>query len=154
MIVNTASISTSSSETTTSNNMDSATITVEDTDNFTPVPNPPTVKPTPNNPISTTIVGRGVTYSSDSVGVRLSCSGPCGGTARLLTARSVKVGGRKVKKGAVLAAGRYEFSGSGSSRVWLKVNGRGRRVLNSRKAGRRALVRLSSGSKKSIRIRR
>ena len=55
VIVNTANISTSSNENVTDNNMDSATVTAEDTDAFKPVPNPPTVKPTPNNPIATTI---------------------------------------------------------------------------------------------------
>ena len=40
--------------------MSSASFTAEDTDNFTPVPNPPPVKPTPNNPIAMRIAGSDV----------------------------------------------------------------------------------------------
>jgi hypothetical protein len=48
----TAHITTTSDESSTANNMPSASFTAEDTDNFTPVPEPPPVKPTPNSPIA------------------------------------------------------------------------------------------------------
>ena len=57
-ITNTAGISTSSNEIVTGNNTGSATITVEDTDNYTPVTEPDTGKQTPNNPTGGPIANR------------------------------------------------------------------------------------------------
>jgi uncharacterized repeat protein (TIGR01451 family) len=150
VLVNTAFITTTTPETVTTNNSSSATVTAEDTDNFQPVPNPDPVKPTPNNPIATTIVGRGVTYAGRSVTATLRCSGACSGSVRLVSGTTVFVGARKVTRGTTLASGSYSMGGAGKRSVKLKVNATGRKVL---KRGSRALLRLSSGKSWSVRIR-
>jgi hypothetical protein len=153
VIVNDASVSTSSSESDTANNSSSATVTAEETDIFTPVTNPPPIKPTPNNPIATTIVGKGVTYSARSVFASIRCSAACSGSAKLVTTGAVRVGGRTVKKGSVLARGSYGLGQAGSAKVRLKLNRKGLKLVKGRKLGR-GLVRLSSGQSAVVRIRR
>jgi uncharacterized repeat protein (TIGR01451 family)/fimbrial isopeptide formation D2 family protein len=150
VIVNTAFITTSSNESSTANNMSSATFTAEDTDNFTPVDPEPPVKPTPNNPVAATIVGKGVTYSARSVLATLNCVGPCRGSARLISSAPVFVGGRQIRRGTVLASASFRFNSAGKRKLKLRVNSAGRKVL--RKGGK-AVLKLSSGKKKLVRIR-
>jgi hypothetical protein len=150
VIVNTAYITTTSDESSTLNNMSSASFTAEDTDNFTPVPPKPPVKPAPNNPVAATIVGKGVTYSARSVGAWINCSGACSGSAKLLTTGAVSVGGRTIRKGTVLAATAYRFNAAGKRKLKLRVNATGRKVL---KKGGKAVLKLSSGKQVVVRIR-
>jgi hypothetical protein len=150
VIVNTAFISTSSIESDTNNNMSSASFTAEDTDNFTPIDPKPPVKPTPNNPVATTIVGRGVTYSGRTVKALIRCSDTCRGSARLISTGTVKVGNRTLRRGTVLAAGSYRSNQAGRRTLSLRVNWKGRKVL---KRGRGAILRLSSGKQRFVRIR-
>jgi uncharacterized repeat protein (TIGR01451 family)/fimbrial isopeptide formation D2 family protein len=150
VLVNTAWITTSTPETVTANNSSSATVTAEDTDNFTPVPDPDPDKPTPNNPIGGTIVGKGVTYSGRSVTATLRCSSACRGTARLVTGTTIYVGAKKIRKGTTLARGSYRFSGPGKRALRLKVNASGRKVLSR---SERAVLKLSSGRAWTVRIR-
>ena len=94
-IINTANISTSSTESETGNNGSSAGINVNRIDN-TPIDNDPDPdKPHPNNPIAKTIVGKGVSYSASGVSFSPKCSGTCGGFAKLTTLRKLKVKGKK-----------------------------------------------------------
>jgi uncharacterized repeat protein (TIGR01451 family)/fimbrial isopeptide formation D2 family protein len=150
VIVNTAFITTSSIESSTANNMSSASFTAEDTDNFTPVDPEPPVKPTPNNPVATTIVGKGVTYAARSVVATLNCNGPCRGSVRLLSSGSRLVAGKRIRKGTVLARGSFRFNSAGKRKLKLRVNAAGRKVL---KKGGRAVLKLSSGKTKLVRVR-
>ena len=156
VIVNTANISTSSNENATGNNMNSATVTAEDTDNFTPVPNPPIVKPTPNNPIAMKIAGSDVSLTRNAslrknrVTVRVNCAGRCSGMAKLISVRTVKVGKKKVRKGSVLAKGKYRYNSAGKRKLNLKLTKKGRIAV---KKTRKALLKLSSGEQKVVRIR-
>ncbi len=149
-IVNTASISTSSNESNTDNNSSSVTVTAEDTDNHTPIdPNEP-VKPTPNNPIATKIAGGSATFAKKAVTVTLKCDGSCQGVAKLYSAKPVRLGGKKVKKGTLLASAPYSFTTAGTKKVKLKVNKRGVKVL---KKSRTALLK-AAGAKKIVRIKK
>jgi uncharacterized repeat protein (TIGR01451 family)/fimbrial isopeptide formation D2 family protein len=150
VLVNTAWITTSTPETVTGNNSSSASVTAEDTDNFNPVPDPDPDKPTPNNPIGGTIVGKGVTYSGRSVTATLSCSSSCRGSARLVTGTTVYVGGRKFRKGTTLASGSYRFGSPGKRTLRLNVRASGRKVLQR---SNRAVLKLSSGRSWTVRIR-
>jgi hypothetical protein len=153
-IENTATVSTGSSESDPdNNNMSSVTITAEDTAAFTPVPNPDPVKPTPNEPIATTIVGKSVTYSGRSLTTWISCSAACQGTARLLSATTVRTGKTKVRKGSVIARGSYGLAQAGSAKVRLKLNRKGLKLVKGRKLGK-GLIRLSSGQAAYVRIGR
>jgi hypothetical protein len=95
-------------------------------------------------------VGKSVTYSGRSVTATLQCSTAWRGTARLVTGTTVYVGGKKVRKGTTLASGSYRFTSGGKRTLRLKVNAKGRKVLNR---GQRAVLRLSSGKSWTVRIR-
>ena len=45
----------------------------------------------------------------------IRCSGACSGTAKLLSARTVKVGRKKVRKGTLLAKGPFRFDAPASA---------------------------------------
>ena len=156
VIVNTANISTTSNETITSNNMDSATITAEDTDDFTPVPNPPPVKPTPNNPIAMTIAGSDVSLTRKAslrrnrVVVGSTARVPAPDTAKLISLKTVRVGNKKVRRGSVLARGTFSFDSAGERSLNLRLTKKGRIAV---KKTRKALLKLSSGESKLVRIR-
>lgn len=151
-LVNSAWISTTTYETVTGNNMSSATVIAEDTDNYTPVPNPDPVKPTPNSPIATTIaVGGGkVIYRGGKIRVKIKCSGACSGKAKLVAVKTIKAGKKKVRKGKTLAGRSFKFNQAGEHTLKLKVTANGRKVLRKT---RKALLKLSSGQKKLVRVR-
>jgi hypothetical protein len=148
-MINTAYASTTTYDTDPANNSSSATITVDGINNDPIIPTPP-VKPTPNNPIAITIVGKGVTYSGNSVTTWISCSGSCQGTAKLLTAGAVKMGKKKLARGTVLAKGKFKFNVAGKRKLKLRVNATGRKVL---KKGAKAKLKLSSGKQRVVRVR-
>jgi len=147
---NTGLISTSSDESVTENNSSSVTIKVEDTDNNTPIDPEEPVKPTPNNPIATKIVGGTASFAKNAVTVTLKCAGACKGVAKLYSTAPVKIAGKKVKKGTLLASAAYKFTAAGTKKVKLKANKRGAKVL---KKSRSALLK-ASGSKKVVRIKK
>ncbi len=92
-----------------------------------------------------------LTCSDDSKGiVAVKCSGACVRKAKLLSAKTVKVGHKKVRKGTVLAKGSFRFTSAGKRKVKLKATAKGRKVL---KLGGKAVLKLSSDKKKLIRIR-
>ncbi len=150
VIINTAFITTTSDESSTANNMSSASFTAEDTDNYTPVDPVPPVKPTPNNPVGMSIGGSDVAFKGNRVRTTLKCSGACSGKAKLISLKTVKVGKKKVRKGSVLAKGRFKLNKAGKRKLNLKVTKKGRIAL---KKTRKAVVVLSSGEKKVVRIR-
>ncbi len=150
-IVNTAYITTTSNDETPANNQSSATITVNATGTNNPIPNPDPDKPVVNNPIGMSIGGSDVALRGNRALVTVNCSGACSGKARLFSARTVKVGKKKVGKGTLLAKGTFRFNSAGKRKLKLKVNRTGRKVLSR---GGKALLKLSSGEKKLVRIKR
>jgi uncharacterized repeat protein (TIGR01451 family)/fimbrial isopeptide formation D2 family protein len=147
---NTGYISTSSDESVTDNNSSSVSVTAEDTDNHTPIDPEEPVKPAPNNPVATKIVGNSVALNKRTVTVTLKCSGACKGVAKLFSAKRVKVAGKKVRKGTLLAKARYGFNAAGKRKVKLKVNRRGVKVL---KKSRKALLK-AAGARKVVRLKK
>ncbi|MDQ5895314.1 MAG: hypothetical protein QG596_1575, partial [Actinomycetota bacterium] len=150
---NTAYISTTSLEEITTNNHSTATVIAEDTDNHEPIDPVDPVKPTPNNPVAKTIVGKGVSYSASTVFATIRCSGACGGTAKLLTTKKVKVGKKSFAKGTVLAAKQYFVGKAGVKKITLKITGKGRTILRSGKA-KNALLKISGGTRKVVKVGR
>ncbi|MDQ2700668.1 MAG: hypothetical protein M3Y23_04995, partial [Actinomycetota bacterium] len=157
-LINTAVISTTSFESQTHNNSSSATVVAEDTDNHTPVDPVDPVKPTPNNPIAKSKLGANVMFQSGKVVANVTCSGPCSGKALLVTTSRVKLGGKKFRKGTLIAATGYSFKEAGTRKLRLKPRGnRGRKLL---KKARKGLLKLQSnseaskGSRKVVRLRR
>lgn len=153
VLQNTAYISTTSNELVISNNNSTATVTAEDTDNYTPVDPVDPEKPAPNNPIAKTIVGKGISYSAGGVTFTLKCSGSCGGTAKLSTLKKVKVKGKKYGKGTVLAKKRYFFGKARTKKVTLKLTKAGKRVLRSGKV-KKAKLRIAGGTSKVMKVGR
>jgi hypothetical protein len=113
-ITNTASATTTSTESGTGNNADSASITVR----------PGAAPAVPVSPRLT--VGRSTVTAS------LACeaTAECGGQARLVALRSQKVKGSQVRKGQVLAVGRYAVEAGERGRVVLKATRAGKKVLD------------------------
>ena len=149
-IVNTAYISTTSEDTDPSNDQSSATITVNGTGTNEPIPNPDPDKPVVNNPIGMSIGGNDVSLRKNRVVVRVNCSGTCSGRAKLISVKTVKVGKKKVRKGSVLAKGKYSYNSAGKRKLSLKLTKKGRIAM---KKTRKALLRLSSGESKVVRVR-
>lgn len=151
---NTGYISTSSDESETGNNHSSVTVTAEDTDNHTPIDPEEPVKPTPNNPIAgpiaASIVGNSASFAKSAVTITLKCEGACDGVAKLYSSKPVKLGGKKVKKGTLLAKAPFKFVAAGTKKVKLKVNKRGAKVLKKSKT---ALLK-ATGTKKIVRIKK
>ena len=82
--------------------------------------------------------------------MRVNCSGTCSGKAKLISLRTVKVGKKKVRKGSVLAKGTFRFNSAGKRKLNLKLTKKGRIAV---KKTRKALLKLSSGEQKVVRIR-
>jgi hypothetical protein len=100
--------------------------------------------------VAATIVGKGVTYSGNQVLATVNCTGSCRGSARLLSSAPVMVNGRQVRKGTLLATASFRFNAAGKRKLRLRVNSTGRRVL---KKGTKAVLKLSSGKQRVVRIR-
>ncbi len=149
-IVNTAYITTTSNDSNNGNNQSSATITVNAIGTNDPIPNPPPDKPVVNNPIGMSIGGSDVAFKGNRVRTTVKCSGACSGKARLISVKTVKVGKKKVRKGSVLAKGRFKLNKAGKRKLNLKVTKKGRIAL---KKTRKAMLKLSSGEKKIVRVR-
>ena len=150
-IVNTAYITTTSNDDNSGNDQSSATITVNASGTTTtPIPNDPPDKPVVNNPVGMSIGGSDVARRGNRVVATVRCTGACSGNAKLISVKTVKIGKKKVRKGSVLAKGRFRINAAGKRKLKLKINARGRMVL---KKSRKAVLKLSSGEKKIVRIR-
>ena len=149
---NTGYISTSSDESITFNNHSSATVVAEDTDNHTPIDPVVPVKPTPNNPIATAIAGNSVSFNRRGGSATITATGPTSGVAKLTTTRTIKIKGKKFRKGTLIASGSYSFTEAGSKNVKLKVAGkRGAKVLSKSSKG---LLKVTGGAAKIVRLNR
>ncbi len=149
-IVNTAYVSTTSNDDNNANNQSSATITVNASGTNNPIPEPDPDKPVVNNPIGMSL-GGDVIFRRNRLTATVTCAGACSGKAKLFSARTVKVGKKKVRKGTLLAKGTFRFNSAGKRQLKLKVNRIGRKVL---KKNGKAVLKLSSGEKKLVRVRR
>ena len=150
-MTNTAFISTTSNDTVTNNNQSSATITVSATNTNPPITPVTPVKPAPNNPVGMSIGGSDVLFQGRRALTTVRCTGPCSGVARLYSVRAVKAGRKKVRRGALLGWARFRYNSAGKRKLALRLNGSGRIVL---RRGGRAVLKLSSGEKRVVRIRR
>ena len=70
--------------------------------------------------------------------------------AKLFSSKPVKVAGKKVKKGTLLAKAAYGFTAPGTKKVKLKANKRGVKVLKKSKT---ALLK-AAGAKKIVRVKK
>ena len=150
-LINTAMISTISFESQTGNNTSSATVIAEDTDNHNPVNPTQPVKPVPNNPIAKTRIGGSAFLKKSSVTGTITCTGACSGSAKLVSLKTVKVKGKKFKKGTVLAAAAYKLNAAGTKKITLKV--KSAKAKQAIKKSKHALIKLSNGTKSKVTIK-
>ena len=68
-----------------------------------------------------------------------------------MSLKTVKVKGKKFKKGSVLAAAAYKLNAAGTRKITLKV--KGKKAKQALKKSRRALIKLSNGTKSKVRIK-
>jgi hypothetical protein len=133
-VVNTATVSTTTPETTTGDNSDSVTIQVDDSPVVVPV--------------------APLTVSGASVSAAVRCGsggGVCKGRATLVTASAVKVGGRTIKAGTVLAQGAYKIKSGKKAVVKMHQTAAGRKALGS-KALKKAKLKLG-GKSRTVRLK-
>ncbi|HEY0951792.1 DUF11 domain-containing protein [Nocardioides sp.] len=112
-IVNTATVTTSTPETSTGDNADSVTVHVDTSPAVVPVA--PTVVVTSARVAATVKCGAG--------------GGVCRGRAALVAASTQKVGGHLVKRGAVLAQATYRIRSGSRATLQLKQTALGKRAL-------------------------
>ncbi len=112
--MNTASVTTTTAETSTGDNSDSAAINVDDS---------PPVVPS----------GKVVTVSDAKVSTAVKCGsggGVCKGQAVLVAASTQKIGGVTIKKGTVLAKGDYKIKSGKKMTLHLKKTAAGKKALH------------------------
>ena len=132
-VVNTATVTTTTPETSTADNSDSVTIQVDD------------------SPVVVPVAPLVVSGSTVSAAVRCgSGGGSCKGVATLVTASTVKVGGRTLEAGTVLARGAYRMRSGSKATVKLHQTAAGRKALGS-KALTRARLRIG-GDTRTVRL--
>ncbi|GAA1159111.1 hypothetical protein GCM10009606_41290 [Nocardioides aquiterrae] len=132
-VVNTATVTTTTPETTTGDNSDSVTIQVDD------------------SPVVVPVAPLKVSGSSVSAAVRCGKGGgTCQGRATLVTASTVKVGGRTIKAGTVLAKGAYKIKSGKKGVVKMHKTTAGRKALGS-KALKKAKLKLG-GDSRTVRL--
>lgn len=136
-VVNTATVATSSAETSTADNSASARIVVN--------PAPAAA------PAAATVA---VTAKAATASLRCAASSKkaCAGTARLVLASTQRVGGRTYRAGTVLATKTYRVKAGKVGRVALKPTAVGRKVLKAKAVKKARLV--TGGSSKVVRLRR
>jgi uncharacterized repeat protein (TIGR01451 family) len=133
-VVNIATVSTSTPETSTVDNRDIVAIQVDDSPAVLPV--------------------APVTVSGASVAATVRCGsggGTCVGRATLLAASGLRVGGHVVQAGSVLARGAYRIRSGTRATLHLRKTAIGRKALGSR-ALTRARLRIG-GETRTVRIR-
>lgn len=157
-ITNTAEVATSTDETDYDNNSSSVTITANRVGE--PVPEG-TGKPPVNNPTDRDIHRPGVKvkahgkarFRGGKVRVKVRASGETRGRIKLVTSKRFQLGGKRVRKGTVLAKGSYRFGRAGTRSLGLKTTKTGRKLLR-KKGVRRAKLVVGGKSGGSIRIGR
>ncbi|MGY2701029.1 putative repeat protein (TIGR01451 family) [Nocardioides sp. HB32] len=133
-VVNTATVTTSTPETTSVDNSDSVSIQVDD------------------SPVVTPLAPLAVSGATVSAAVRCgSGGGTCKGRATLVTASTIKVGGRTIKAGTVLAKGAYKIRSGKKGMLRLHTTAAGKRALGS-KALKKATLRIG-GDTRTVRLR-
>lgn len=154
-ITNTAEVVTATDETDYDNNSSSVTITANRVGE--PVPDG-TGKPPVNNPTDSDIHRPGAKVTTHGIAryrggkfkVKVRASGKTRGRIKLVTSKRVKLGGKRIRKGTVLATGSYRFGRAGTRSVGLRTTRAGRRLIG--KKGVRT-ARLLVGGKSVGRIR-
>ncbi len=159
VIVNTAGVTSTTVDSDLTNNESSATITA------TPgsgapgddIPNGDG-KPSVNNPTDNASHRPGVTLlrakvKAGGVIIKIKSHGKARGIARLTSVKKVKVGGKRYRKGTVLAKARYSFGRASTKQVRLKLTGAGHKILKKRKA-RKARLSISGGTSNVVKVGR
>ncbi|MCW2772381.1 MAG: hypothetical protein JWN91_707 [Nocardioides sp.] len=134
-IVNTASVTTTTPESSSSDNSDSVTIQVDDSPMVTPVA--PLVTVTQSKVAATVKCGAG--------------GGSCKGVATLVASSTQKVNGKAVKKGTVLARATYKIKSGKKVTLQLEKTGPGRKALASSSIKKASLT--IGGDTVTVRIR-
>ncbi len=171
-IVNTANVSTTTQEANTANNSDWAGLQATGADatapapapaggstgggtgqasSSTPAPSAPNV--TPTNTVQSQIgTARSVPRALSAVVVKgstatvtITSKVAAAGTARLVAMKTIKVGGKVIKKGTVLASGTFAVKAGKSAKVRLKATKLGLKALKS-KALKSATLKLGSAA--------
>jgi uncharacterized repeat protein (TIGR01451 family) len=133
-IVNTATVATSTPETSTGDNSDSVAIQVD------------------TSPVVAPVAPLTVSGSTVSAVVRCgSGGGTCKGQATLVTASKVRVGGKTLKAGTVLAKGAYRIKSGTKATLKLHKTAAGRKALGS-KALKKAKLRIG-GDTRTVRLK-
>ncbi len=136
VIVNTARATTTTSESDSGNNSDTARIEVDTS--------------APASPASTVVAVAG---STATTAVTCASGGAaCTGVARLVAVKAVKVSGTTIKRGAVLAQGSFRIASGKTVQLKLKQTAAGKKALRS-KAVKRAQLAIGSQTK-IVRIKR
>jgi hypothetical protein len=133
-IVNTASATTATAETTTADNSDTATITV-------------------NSSAPVSIVSSSVTVTGKAVEAPVQCKKgkqTCSGVAMLMATKTLKIKGKVVKKGTVLAKTSYQLKGGKKAVLRLKATKAGKKALG--KLSRAKLV--VGGKSRTVKVER
>jgi uncharacterized repeat protein (TIGR01451 family) len=134
-IVNTATVTTSTPESSSSDNTDSVSIQVDDSPVVTPVT--PLVRVSESRVAATVRCGAG--------------GGSCKGQATLVASSTQRVNGKVVKKGTVLARASYKIKSGKKVTLQLKKTGPGRKALASSSIKKASLT--IGGVTKTVRIR-
>ena len=128
-VVNTASATTTSTESSTSNNSASATLTVQSG-------SAPAAPAAPRVAVSGSKVTAPVTCQVEV---------DCGGAATLVALKTQKVAGKTLKKGTVLAKGSYAVDAGAKGKVVLKATKKGKKAL---KKVKKAKLKLGNKAKR------
>ncbi len=112
-VTNTATVTTSTPETTSSDNSSSVTVTVDTSPVVLPVA--PVVVSSPKVVAATVKCGAG--------------AGACRGVATLVTSSKVRIGGKTVKAGTVLAKGAYRIKSGAKATLHLRKTAAGKKLL-------------------------
>ena len=136
-VTNTGRVTTASVETSTADNVDSATFTVR-----------------PGTSVATPTSGK-VVVTGTKVAAQVACTSAtdgCAGTATLVALKTQKLGGTKIRKGTTLATSRYSVGADSTGKVVLKATKKGRKALRSKKVRK---ARLSmGGTTRTVTLRR
>jgi hypothetical protein len=153
-VTNTATVSTSTAETTTDDNSSSVAFQV-DTSPVSPVsPVVPHNPVAPAAPSSVRLVAVKALVSKSAVATTVSCTGAedCAGRAQLVASKRMKVNGHVVKKGTVLATVTYSVEAGTKAKLKLVKTKAGRTALRG-KAVRKVTLRIG-GKAFTVSLRR
>ncbi|HEX4189552.1 MAG TPA: collagen-binding domain-containing protein [Marmoricola sp.] len=141
-VVNTASVSTTTTESSTADNTASASFTVDTTPASVASP-------------SVAVASPSIVVAGSRVSAIVTCSSgrtTCAGTATLVAARTQRIAGHTVRKGTVLAKASYRVASGHRAVVHLKATKAGRRVLHGKRL-KKARLRIG-GQAQLVAVRR